>query len=172
MATRFYIPSIGAPPVSPPYGGDAANWDDTSFAARMALVIAPSATSMATVADTVNIKTDQDHLYRQGVSDPIVAQTILAQTIKFQIRTQESNTAANLYTSLEIRVVSPDGQTVRGTILTLERDDTEWENALVNRQFVSSLTTQVISQVNDRIVIEFGQGGDPTGGGNHDDGYG
>ena len=170
MATRFYLPSSGAPAVNPPYGGDAGNWDNTSFAARMALVITPSSTTMTTVADTVSIKTNQDHLYRQGVSDPINAQTIPSQIIKFQIRTQESNTAANLFTSLEIRIVSQDGATVRGTILTLERDDVEWENALVNRQFVSSLTTQVISQANDRIVIEFGQGGDPTGGGNHNDG--
>ena len=133
MATRFYLPSSGAPAVNPPYGGDAGNWDNISFAARMALVIAPLSTNMITVADNVGVKTDQDHLYRQGVSDPIVAQTILAQIIKFQIRTQESNTAANLFTSLEIRVVSQDGATVRGTILVLERDDVEWDiNSGVN----------------------------------------
>lgn len=167
MATRFYLPSTGTAVVSPAY--DVA-WDNTTFAARLATVTTPSLTAMTTVADNVNIKLDEDHLYRQYVSDPISSQTIVSGTVTFQIRAAESNTAANLFSSISIRVVSNDGSTFRSPdLLSLSRDDTEWAAALTNRSF-TGITGEVDAQANDRIVIEIGQGGDPTGGGNHNDG--
>jgi hypothetical protein len=166
MSTRFYLPSSGSAPVTPAYD---ANWDNTTFAGRLPCHDSKQSTAMATVADNVNIKTNEDHLYRQWISGPITAQTLSAQTLKLQIRAAESNAAADLYASISVRVVSNDGNTVRGTILTLVRDSTEFASTLTNRGY-SATTTQVVASANDRIVIEIGQGGDPTGGGNHNDG--
>jgi hypothetical protein len=166
MATKIYLPSSGSAPVSPAY--DAA-WHNTTFAARLPCYDSKQSTTMTTVADTVNIKTNEDHLYRQWISEPITAQTLLAQTLKLQIRAAESNTAANLFASISVRIVSNDGNTVRGTVLSLVRDDTEFAATLTNRGY-SATSTQVIATANDRIVIEIGQGGDPAGGGNHNNG--
>jgi hypothetical protein len=167
MATRFYLPSTGAAAVSPAYD---AGWEDTSFAARLKAVTTRISSAFTTVADNVNTKLDEDHLYRQYVSDPIPAQTITAQTIKVQIRAAESNAAANLFTSINIRVVSNDGSTFRTpAVVAMQRDDVEWASTLTNRGW-SGTSSAVVASANDRIVIEIGQGGDPTGGGNHNDG--
>jgi len=94
------------------------------------------------------------------------------QSIKWQARANEDNADANLYLSLCIRVCSNDGTTIRGTILSLTRDDVEFDSTTyVNRQFTATSDSgDINAQEGDRIVIEIGQGGDPVGGGSHNDG--
>ena len=122
---------------------------------------------MTTVSFTDTDGTDKDILFRQYVSDPIAAQTISAQALKFQMRCLENSIDNNMYLALGIRVVSGDGGTVRGTILAVTRDDVESVIALYNRQFTAT-STQVIAQDGDRIVIEVGMGGEPIEGSDHD----
>jgi fibronectin-binding autotransporter adhesin len=160
MATRFYLPLSGAAAVSPSYSNQA--WGDTTIAARHAAVTTRINSTMTDVEfPDDNDDTDKDILFRQYVSDPITAQTISAQTLKFQIRGYEAFSVNNMYASIAVYVVSNDGSTVRGTVLSLTRDNTEFTYYMENRQF-SATTTQVVSQSGDRIVIEVGAGGDPN----------
>lgn len=167
MPTRFYLPSTGAAAVSPAY--DAA-WEDTSIAARLATSTSKISSASLAVSFSDAVDTDRDILFRQYVSVAIAAQTIAAQTVKFQIRGAEGNIDKNMFSAIGLRVVSNDGGTVRGTLLAVTRDDLEllvdsfpfdetpaWEN----RQF-SATTTAVTSLDNDRIIIEIGTGGDPA----------
>jgi len=167
MATRIYLPSSGAAAVSPAFS---ANWDDTADATRLRSVFdTPSGTTMTTTAYRDNSNKNENHLIHQWVSDSISAQTISAQTIKFQMRSEEnSNANNNQFNTIGIRVVSSDGATVRGTILAITRDDVEMASGgtLTNRQF-SATSSSVTAQANDRIVIEIGTGGDPSAGNNH-----
>jgi hypothetical protein len=165
MATRFYLPLSGTAAVSPSYSNQA--WGDTTIAARHAAVTTRINSTMTDVEfPDDGDDTDKDILVRQHVSDPIAAQTISAQTIKFQIRGAEPFSVNNLYTSIAIYVVSNDGSTVRGVILSLSRDTSELALYLENRQF-SATSSQVVAQSGDRIIIETGFGGNPNNNQDH-----
>ena len=166
MATRFYLPSTGDSPCDPT--PDAA-WDDIgSLYAVMSCVTTKIDSAATDVEVTGNDdQTDGDYLIFQWVSDPIAAQTIQAQTIKFQMRSSEFSPANNLYQSLCIRVLSGDCTSVTGTLVPLTRDTLELTTALVNRSMAPTCS-EVEANEGDRIVIEVGQGGDPTPSGEHD----
>lgn len=106
--------------------------------------------------------TDANILFMQYVSDPITAQTIIAQGIKLQMQCGELAAANNLFLSLGIRVVSSNGGTVRGTILAVTRDDVEafvyTLTDLQNRSFTAT-SSEVVAQNGDRLVVEIGMGG-------------
>ncbi len=121
---------------------------------------------MTTVSFTDTDSTEKDILFRQYVSDPILAQTIAAQAIEFQMRVAQTDLHNELYLTLGIRVVSNDGGTIRGTILAVTRDNVEAVIALTNRR-ITATSTQVISQDGDRIVIEIGMGGNPDTAASH-----
>jgi hypothetical protein len=173
MATRFYLPSSGAAAVSPAID---AGWElQVSSFARLATSTVKQSTAMAYTVDTNDGDlADKDKCCRQWVSEPIAAQTIAAQTVEFQIRCAEENSANNLFLALGLRVVSNDGSTVRGTLLAVTRDGLEMvvdgnldgSSNWVNRR-LSATTTQVVAQDGDRIVIEAGGGGDPSAGSAH-----
>lgn len=115
---------------------------------------------------------DADYLCGQWiVTAPLAAQTISAQTIKFQMRMMEENSRGNQYPTLGIRVFAPDFSTVRGTILDVVRETTnELATSLTNRQYVET-STEVVVQDGDYLVFEVGMGGDPSpgsGGNSHD----
>ena len=168
MATRFYLPSSGTAPVTPSYD---AGWEDTSIAVRLNATTYKESTAMTTVSFADATNTNKDILFRQYITPPIVAQTIAAQTLKFQIRGAERIAGNNMFTAIGARVVSNDGITVVGTLLAVTKDGLEVDasTTLENRLF-SATTTQVIANEGDRIVIEIGTGGDPanTGGADHD----
>ena len=162
MATRFYLPASGSAPASPAYDGA---WDNTTDAARLPLVTTKTSTAMANAAISFSSTADVDILQRQWVSEPLAAQTITAQTVKLQIRGWESNSKDTQYTAICIRVVSNDGSTVRGTLVSLTRDGTEFATSLTNRSW-SGTCSEVTASANDRLVVELGLGGDPWGNGN------
>ena len=163
MSTRLYLPSSGAATV---YPASSASWEDTSIVSRLKAVLVKTASAMTTVSFSDSNAADKDILFRQYISEPITAQTITAQSIKFQMRCLENETLCNMFLTIGIRVVSNDGATVRGTILAVTRDNTEAALSLTNRQFTAN-SSQVISQDGDRIVIEIGMGGDPGSSANH-----
>lgn len=160
MATRFYLPSSGAAAISPSFD---AGWEKTSDADRIKCVTSKLSTSMTNKSCfTQNADDDYDALNRQYVSDQLIGnQTIDASaTIRGQIRCLESNSLANFSYAIVAKVVSSDGTTIRGTLLS-DFSDTgaEFNNSsLTNRSFPASTT--VAAQVNalngDRIVFEIG----------------
>lgn len=126
---------------------------------------------MATVSFADNDDTNKDVLFRQYISQPLVAgQTITgAQSIKAQCRVAERNASCNMFLTLGIRVIASDGTTVRKTVLAVTRDNTEALTSLTNRQFTAtSAATNYTTQAGDRLCIEIGTGGDPNNGSDHD----
>jgi hypothetical protein len=69
---------------------------------------------MATTQYRDNDNKPEAHLIHQWVSPPI-----------FQMRGLELNAGNNMYLAIGVRVVSNDGGTVRGTILSVTPDDNE-----------------------------------------------
>ena len=162
MATRFYLPSSGdpSPALSPAYS---TQWDDTSIGARLRTQTGKSGTGMTTVDFADADVTDKDILFRQYISDPIAANVSIATpTVKFQLRGSETSTLNNLFLAVHIRVVQADG-TLRGTILDLGANVTELATTLVTRGNSLAPGTTVSALATDRIVIETGTQGDPSG---------
>ena len=170
MSTRFYFPStVSAPSISPAYGGSGGVWDDTNWAQRRKTFTSKtsSATTFVGVSGDSDT-TDKDYLIRQFVSEPITAQTLSAGSFDFCIQGIEAGAANNLVVSIFAFVVSSDGNTDRGTLISLQRDNTEFDDTDPYSRYHSGSTSEVEASEGDRIVIEFGVGGDPTPGGNHD----
>ena len=164
MATRFYLPSSGAANISPAYSAD---WEDTSIATRLRMHTTKLSTAMTTVSFADADDTSRDILFHQYVSDPITAVTITNPTINFQIRAAGGASGNNLFTSLHLRIIQPDGS-LRGNILSVTRDNTEVNlTDLQNRQHSSAPTVTVATQDGDRLVVEIGLGGNPNAGDSH-----
>lgn len=165
MATRLYLPSTGTAPLSALAFN--VGWEDQSIGARLPTSTVKAGSAMATVSFLDNNAADKDILFRQYQSDRIAAQTIAAQTVKFQIRGALTSAGDGMFTAIHIRVVAGDGSSDTGTILAITRDGTLLTTTLTNRQF-SATTSQVVANNGDRIVIEIGTGGDPSGSNDHD----
>lgn len=159
MATRFYLPSTGAAPISPTA---TATWDVTASMTRRPCYTTKQGSGMLTVSYDDSDFTDQDIVLMQYISEPLSAQTIAAQTVTVCIRCLEVSTSCNLFLAVVIRTLSNDGTVVRGTNLALTRDGTELSASFISR-VLSATTTEVIASANDRLCIEIGAGGDPAG---------
>ncbi len=162
MVTRFYLPSTGAADVNPAYTG---TWTSSANADRRKPVTTKISSAMTNrTVNALSSGTKETILVRQYVSDPIAAQTISG-TIKGQIRAMEESGTMNASLSILIKVVSNDGNTVRGTLLALTDQNTtasnEFEISLTNHTFKNGDTTpitlsSVVASAQDRIVIEIG----------------
>lgn len=161
MATRFYFPSSAVAPASPAYS---AAWDDTSVAVRVKTVTTRLSTFILSKAFADSDNTDKDILFIQYVSAPLAAQTISAQTIKFQMRGYELSSNNNLYFAITIR--SWNGSSFQ-TLLALTRDDTELATSFTNRSFTATTSAVTVGE-GDYLVIEIGVGGDPGPPADHD----
>jgi hypothetical protein len=105
---------------------------------------------------------NDDQLLGQWVSDPIAEQTISG-TVTGRFRAREVSSSLNARAQIVIRVVSGDGQTVRGTLLASD-------TAALSSEFTTSGTgenrkfprtddtalTSVDAEAGDRIVVEVG----------------
>jgi hypothetical protein len=158
MATRFYFPASTAADVSPSVD---AGWNYVSEAVRRELVKYKGASAI-TVGTRIGIWTAGNYaLDRQYVSNPIAAQTISG-TFKMQLMTREYNAANDVVAILLcVKVVSGDGNTVRGTLLSLNNYGSilEFINAASHRNKTGAdgdALTQVVAQDGDRIVVEIG----------------
>lgn len=159
MATRFYLPSSGAAPVSPAY--DAA-WEQTGEADRVALGFLDNdgTTALTDKTVTVPITTSQQILSRQFVSTPLHAINISG-TVSCVLRGLESALTANAFPAIGVRVVSNDGATVRGTLLTVQSTGgVEYVTTAATRLLGNRLSTLEVTPVTsvqgDRLVIEIG----------------
>jgi hypothetical protein len=167
MATRYYLPSTGAAPVSPAFG---AGWTSTTSASRLKLIRTKISSAFTEVFFTSTATVSESRLVRQYVSDPFDNAIQITGTVKGVIRCRENNNSYNGLNILQIFVVSNTGGTVRGTLIsqatpTLDAT-TEFANASlnngVNRRFRDSSgninipLTPVTAQAGDRLVIEIG----------------
>jgi hypothetical protein len=160
MVTRIYLPSTGAPPVSPAF--DAA-WDVNTGADRIrAVANLKSGTAMASKATAETSATAVNVLSRQYLAGPLAAGAING-TVKGQIRCQEANADADYRVQLSIRLVSADGTTFRGTLRAADSEalSSEFTTTLTNRSIpLASLVpqglTEQTAQAGDWLVIEIG----------------
>ncbi len=160
MSTRFYLPAgAEATPISPT--PDPA-WGDQSILARAMCKTSKRSLAMTTVPFTDANSTPKYILFRQYVSEELVAgQSIAAeQTIWAQCRVKEENAANNMFLTFGVRVIAGDG-TPRFTVIPVICAGAEVDSGgLVNRswsypQGVNSYDTVA----GDRLVIEVGMGG-------------
>jgi len=113
MASRFY-PITGTPAISPAV---TSGWEVTgpSFA-RILMDRSPinyTSTSSSSAGSGV---ANQDTIDLQMIIGPVMAQTI-AGNVKGQIAAREGNANCDARIQGTIRVIAPDGTTVRGTLL-------------------------------------------------------
>ncbi len=164
MATRFYFHNNSSftAPVSPSFSTE---WEKTSGATRLGLLpdtdnFYSAADPLTNVSGSENVATQPyDVLIRQYVSPPLAAATVISGTVKGQILVSETNAAADYCRAVVVKVVSRDGETLRGTLLDEFPSNltSEFATSKTNRYFPpsSSLST-VNAQAGDRIVVEIG----------------
>lgn len=164
MATRFYLPSSGAAPVTPTLGS---GWEVTTGYTTGPAPTTKSNTAITTVSGVQKGSTvaNNDRLGRVFVSDRIAAQTITG-TFSAVISALESATTADMWFQVMIRVLSEDGTTVRGTLYagstaTSASATTTVENAEYGTTFSTRIKSaialsSVAASAGDRISIEIG----------------
>ena len=133
MATRFYLPSTGAAPVSVT---KSSYWDGIensaqadNYASCKAVITTISSAMTSRSLDGNTDGGDTNYAYGQWISDPIAAQTLSAQNLKLQVRAFEESSRANQFVAISVRVVSNDGTVVRGTVIEA-RDSAEIQQPL------------------------------------------
>ena len=166
MAITLGLRSTTAAPVSPAF--DPA-WDDVSIGARLFMNTASLNTTFEDAAFAPDASTaNLDILGRQWVGPPMGAQTILAQTIKLQIRAMEGGKNGNMFLAWSLRICSRNGSTIRGTLVALQRDGTEMDEKKVENRGDSATSTELVILNGDRLVLEVGAGGTPSGASDHE----
>lgn len=168
MATRFYLTNSAAP-VAPAFS---TSWEERANAdrARMTTVKTGGAIASRSVPAPAVGSFSKETLVRQYVSDPIGAQTI-GGTLKGVIPVRSHAAVGSLgpESSIVAKVVSGDGQTLRGTLLAEAAGvGSNWpaagsgstpEAPFQNRRFhggTGTALTSVVAQAGDRIVVEVG----------------
>lgn len=111
---RLYLHSGLTPPVSPVY---AEEWDDIIHTARGVCSNTKELTPFETKSIQLDVSPPGTILFNQYISPPLIAQTISG-TVKGQLLCGEFNSDADFCRSIVIKVVSNDGLTVRGTLLS------------------------------------------------------
>lgn len=160
MATRFYLPSSGTPPVTP---GTPTGWTQTTgWAAFPAPTVKTNTGLFNGSAVTELVGTQLDRVY---ISDPIGAQTISG-TFSAVITTSESSSTGELWLDIHIKVISNNGATVRGTLYagstatavstTVGAENEEMATTGQSRIKDTIALTPVTAQANDRIMFEIG----------------
>lgn len=99
-----------------------------------------------------------DALARQYISDPLTEQTISGY-VKGQLRVYQANSGDDFCRAIIVKVVSNDGSTVRGTLLSHFPASltSEFATSLTNRYYPpSTALTPVDAEDGDRIVVEIG----------------
>ena len=177
MSTKLYFQSTASSPITPAVS---AQWDYSisAFARYPTSITKASQTLQFISLDGNGDGADNDYCFGQWISPALDAQTIGGSGVyvKIQMRCMEEAARVNAFLTATVRILSGDGSTVRGTVCTLTRDNTEMvatttEALATNRAWAMADTTAVSAQEGDRIVIEVGSGGDPStgsGGNSHD----
>lgn len=161
---RVYLPSSGAPAVSPTYNS---GWENTGSAARLAAVFTrgSSAFSSVTISEpTSDTTSGNDYLGRQ-YSIQVGAQTISG-VIQCNLRFSESNAAANMRSQIRVWLADSSGADRSLTLLDFQGNTTsgnptdEFTTTLhawnVPRKGDTHTMTSQTANNNDYLVIELG----------------
>ena len=173
---KFYLPADTGTvaPVSPGYS---VNWDDTSqVKARLDLPRTPTGTVMKdhsiSDASTANL----DILIMQYVSPPLhpfSTTKMGSKVFDYVIRASETAASVNMDVRATVRIVKNDGteygtpEFLVGPSLTAA-DTSEASTTLTARSITTTLLNNNVTIADgDRLVVEFGMGGNPSGASGH-----
>lgn len=161
MATRIYLPSSGAAPVTPQTWNFANQINPLTFAGVLAKINSAMASKLEA---TGTVSPIAKAMFRYVVG-PLAAQNI-AGTVKLQMRALESNALANATFAIAVKIIKPDG-TDRAVLLAQTASDLasspyEFLTALTNRRVYNASEVQPIpltagdALAGDYLVIEIG----------------
>jgi hypothetical protein len=160
VATRFYLPSAGSSPLSA-LAIDG-NWEGAiaSFY-RAPLATAKSGSALADVAGRFGSTATRDDCWAQFVSAPLASgySFTAGDSVTWVARGREDNLACDGNLNATIRIVSGDGATVRGLLVTTLSTGTEWTISDATRVRTAYALAPVDAQAGDRIVVEMGNRG-------------
>lgn len=164
MSTRLYL-STAYDPVAiasfPGWHDTGLGWPTPHLAPRTPDLSALGTTSFSTEYGSGGYL--DDILLGVFVFGPLKAQTISG-TVKGQVRAAEGGATNDIRAQMQIRVLSADGATARGTALARDTSalSNEFATALTNRKFpkgwagAGAALTDVAAQDGDWLVIEVG----------------
>jgi len=162
MATRFYLPASGTPPLASLAVNS--NWELTNGLVRLPCFTAKQNTALATDARTWPATITQQWCWRQYQSE-ILAEAYnwtTADTVSMVVGKcgEPSALTADTHLVYVVKVVSGDGTVVRGNIGLLLTASTEFPNVASAATRIHSARTNgaatFSSQVGDRIIVEIG----------------
>jgi hypothetical protein len=156
MATRFYLSSSAAAPISPTVS---ASWENSSGLLRRSMTVT-NAGSTLTDFTLNNVTVLQDWIHFQYVSPPIDGATTISGTTRSIWRSMVTAGGSGGLTYC-IRVLSNDGSSVTGTLI--DQTGASRDNYNPGSQDTSGIengsaaaVTSVGANDGDRIVLEFG----------------
>lgn len=164
MATRFYLPSSGAAAVSPAFDS---LWDVSGVADRIAMSTTKANTTNAGKSAAEGVSGGVDVLNRQFVGPNDLVAGTLAGTFRTVVICEESNSDANMFLNLVLKVVDSTGATVRGVLYAGQGTQTSSSSSASPQyeftvtatrlsRVLSGTLTPVVAQAGDRLVAEFG----------------
>lgn len=163
MATRIYLPSSGAAPVTPQTWNFANQINPLTFAG----VLAKINSAMASKLEATGTVSPIARAMLRYVIGPLSAQNFLVtDTARLQMRALESNSLANATFAIAVKIIKPDG-TDRAVLLAQTASDLasspyEFLTALTNRRVYNASEAQPIplaagsAVAGDYLVIELG----------------
>jgi len=163
MATRIYLPSSGAAPVTPQTWNFANQINPLTFAG----VLAKINSAMASKLEATGTVSPIAKAMLRYVIGPLSAQNFLVtDTVRLQMRAMESNAGANANYAIAVKIIKPDG-TDRAVLLAQVASDLasspyEFLTALTNRRAYNASEVQPIplaagsAVAGDYLVIELG----------------
>lgn len=161
MATRIYLPSSGAAPVTPSTWNFANQINPLTFAGSLT----KTSSAMTTKLEATGTTNPTARAMLRYVIGPLEAQSISG-TVKGQMRGLESNAGANASLALAIKIIQPGGAD-RAVLLAQTAGDSAAAGvelatgSLTNARFLNAseanptLTTQTATR-GDYLVIEIG----------------
>src|SRR4030066_2317042 len=164
MATRFYLPISGTPPLASLAVNS--NWELITSLVRLPCFTAKQNTALTQASATWAATTTQQWCGRQWQSDILAAayDWTTADTVSMVIKVAESAAQVDSHLAYVIRVVSGDGTVIRGVIGLYHDTSLEYPKSLaaiatrIHDARTAGATT-FSSQVGDRIIIEIGHHG-------------
>lgn len=161
MATRFYLPISGTPPLAALAVN--ANWELTNSLVRLPCYITKQNTALTTYTLTWPATTTQQWCWRQWQSLPLKAgySWTTADTVSTVIgKCAETTTGGDTHLVYIIRIVSGDGSVIRGVIGLMHAISSEYplvaSAATRIHNVLTTGATNFSSQAGDRIIIEIG----------------
>ena len=161
MATRFYLPSSGTPPLSS-LAKDA-TWEQETGLVRLPTFISKTDKALTTSSRTWASASTQQWCWYQFQSEQLAFaySWTTAETVAMVLgKMAETTTSGDSHLCYVIRVVSADGTTQRGIIGTVMATSSEIpliaSAATRIHNTVTTGATNFSSQKGDRIIIEIG----------------